>query len=80
MHGKIRRYKVIFVSMSGGELSFKTLALHSEFVLDKVVRHISNKLDREVEMRGKKLLIDGKEVATLKSIERIVSKKKNTDD
>jgi len=80
MHGKVKRYKVTFVSMSGGELSFKTLALHHESVLEKIIRHISKKMDKTVEMKGKKLLIDGKQVAELKSIEKIISKKKDTDD
>ena len=75
MHRRIRRYKITFVSTSGKKFSFKTLALHSKSVLDRVVNHLNKKLEKEVKLDGDDLLIDGHKVAVLESVERIAKKK-----
>lgn len=75
MHRKIRRYKIIFVSVSGEKFSFGTLALHPESIVPRILRRLNKKLGKEVVLEGNELFVEGKKVAELQSITKMAKGK-----
>ena len=75
MHRRIRRYKIVFESVSGKKFSFETLALHQKSVVPRILSRLSKKLDKEVTLEDNELFINGKKTATLESVTKMAKGK-----
>ena len=75
MHRKVRRYKIVFISVSGKKFSFQALALHQESVIPRVLNRLKKKLEKEVVLEGNELFVEGKKVAELQSVTKMAKGK-----
>ena len=75
MHRRIRRYKIVFESVSGKKFSFEALSLHRESVIPRILSRLSKKLGKEVTLEDNELFVEGKKVAELKSVTKMAKRK-----